>query len=124
MYQTLCFHDFRPKTDSVGDSGILTPMTPRSLPTDVADRIQMSAKLSVDSAVEDGGSVGGGLDSASSTGGGKSRTGSATDDGEQLQQHQGMGISKPEGTLTAEKCGGPGMRVQEYEDALGERQNG
>ncbi|KAK3771333.1 hypothetical protein RRG08_024289 [Elysia crispata] len=108
----------RPKTDSVGDSGILTPMTPRSLPADVTDRIQMTAKLSVDSAVEDGGSVGGGLDSASSTGGGKSRTGSATDDGEQLHQQQGLGSGKIEGGLTVEKCGGPGSRVQEYEDAL------
>ncbi|GFS00109.1 small G protein signaling modulator 2, partial [Elysia marginata] len=112
----------RVKTDSVGDSGILTPMTPRSLPADVADRIQMTAKLSVDSAVEDGGSVVGGLDSASSTGGGKSRTGSATDDGEQLLQQQQSGVVgalKTEGGgLTVDRCGGPGAKVQEYDDAL------
>ncbi|GFO01147.1 small G protein signaling modulator 1 [Plakobranchus ocellatus] len=114
----------RPKTDSVGDSGILTPMTPRSLPADVADRIQMSAKLSVDSAVEDGGSMAGGLDSSSSVGGNKSRTGSATDEGEQQQQQQQQqGVSsvisnKTEGGLTVDKCGGSGARIQDYEDAL------
>ncbi|XP_059169262.1 small G protein signaling modulator 1-like [Physella acuta] len=45
--------DNRSKTDSVGDSGFLTPLTPRSLPADVTDRITMTTKLSVDSAVVD-----------------------------------------------------------------------
>ncbi|BFZ04787.1 hypothetical protein BsWGS_07825 [Bradybaena similaris] len=43
----------RSKTDSVGDSGVLTPMTPRSLPADVTERVAMTTKLSVDSAVVD-----------------------------------------------------------------------
>lgn len=114
--ESIALETDRVKTESVGDSGILTPMTPRSLPADVADRIHMTAKLSVDSAVEDGGSVAGGLDSASSTGGGKSRTGSATDDGE---QHSGVaGQGKTEGVLTVDRCGVSGAKIQEYDDTL------
>lgn len=57
----LFFFQSRSKTDSIGDSGVLTPLTPRSLPTDMTERVIMTTKLSVDSAVvdEDATSAGG-----------------------------------------------------------------
>ncbi|KAI8740035.1 small G protein signaling modulator 1 [Biomphalaria glabrata] len=95
----------RSKTDSVGDSGFLTPLTPRSLPADVTDRITMVTKLSVDSAVLD-------EENANTQQEVKSRTNSALEDGESSSKPDSLSTSRTSLDPRAGQDYEPGLEVK------------
>ncbi|CAL1537719.1 unnamed protein product [Lymnaea stagnalis] len=94
------------KTDSVGDSGFLTPLTPRSLPADVTDRITMTTKLSVDSAVLDEENANTRVEEV------KSRTNSALDDADSSSKPDSMTTSRSSLEPRAAQDYEPGLEVR------------
>ncbi|KAH9503178.1 Small G protein signaling modulator 1 [Bulinus truncatus] len=97
----------RSKTDSVGDSGFLTPLTPRSLPADVTDRITMTTKLSVDSAVLD-------EENANVQHEVKSRTNSAPEESESLSKPDSLTTSRTSLDPRAGQDYEPGLEVKDH----------